>query len=53
MAIENQTPAVVTLTMTPTFELRRFAWGTPDRLEVVRDVRRIARLARGATPVLV
>ena len=34
MATENQTPAVVTLMTAPTFELRRFAWGTPDRLEV-------------------
>jgi hypothetical protein len=53
MAIENQTPAVVTLTMAPTFELRRFAWGTPDRLEVSGTFGGLPDLADDATPVLV
>lgn len=53
MAIENQTPAVVTLTMAPTFELRRFAWGTPDRLEVSGTFGGLPDLAADATPVLV
>ena len=53
MAIENQTPAVVTLTMAPTFELRRFAWGTPDRLEVSGTFGGLPDLAADAAPVLV
>ena len=53
MAIENQTPAVVTLTMAPTFELRRFAWGTPDRLEVSGTFGGLPDLAADDTPVLV
>jgi hypothetical protein len=34
MARENQTPVVGRFKRPPTFELRRFVWGTPDRLLV-------------------
>ena len=53
MAIENQTPAVVTLTTTPSFELRRFAWGTPDRLEVSGTFGSLPDMPADASPVLV
>jgi hypothetical protein len=53
MAIENPTPVVVTLAMAPTFELRRFAWGTPDRLEVSGTFGGLPHAVADAAPTLV
>jgi hypothetical protein len=53
MESESQTQAVAMLTTTPTFELRRFGWGTPDRLEVSGMFDGLRDTPAGAAPVLV
>jgi chromosome segregation ATPase len=52
MAIENPTPAV-TVSMAPTFELGRFAWGTPDRLEISGTFGGLPEPVADAAPILV
>jgi hypothetical protein len=51
VASGNHTPAP--LTATPTFELRRFAWATPDRLEVAGTFGGLQGAPPAAAPVLV
>jgi FtsZ-binding cell division protein ZapB len=42
-----------TVTSAPTFELKRFAWGTPDRLEVSGTFGGLPEVRADASPVLV
>jgi hypothetical protein len=51
VASGNQTPAP--LTAAPTFELKRFAWATPDRLEVSGTFGGLQDATPAAAPVLV
>ena len=53
MASENQTSAAVPTTAVPTFELRRFVWGMPDRLEVVGMFNDLGDTPVDGAPVLV
>ena len=49
---ENQTPAAA-LTAAPTFELKRFAWGMPDRLEVAGTFGGLHDTPADGAPVLI
>jgi DNA repair exonuclease SbcCD ATPase subunit len=51
VASGNQTPAP--LTVAPTFELKRFAWATPDRLELSGTFGGMQDVPADAAPVLV
>jgi hypothetical protein len=53
MESENETQAIALLAVDTTFELRRFAWGTPDRLELSGTFGGLPETPTGAAPVLV
>jgi hypothetical protein len=53
MESENETQAIALVAADTTFELRRFAWGTPDRLELSGTFGGLPETPTGAAPVLV